>query len=160
MLCRCILDLDHVVRSFKTKKYMFMFSMDCFKRSFWRKTWFLLQQLQLLPVNLSLNQLNDRLVRFEILHSDASNHTRWRDKLQENPVFHGRIYGFRLRFSLKSTHWNHRFSHETRKIPQERKRFLRLRGAVLRLQRRLRRWREREEESAEIGDQLVDSRNP
>ena len=24
----------------------------------------------------------------------------WRDKIQENPIFHGNIYGFRLRFSL------------------------------------------------------------
>ena len=27
-----------------------------------------------------------------------------REKLQENPIFHGKIYGVRLRFSLKSTH--------------------------------------------------------
>ena len=29
-----------------------------------------------------------------------------RENLQENPIFHGKIYGFRLRFSHeKSTHW-------------------------------------------------------
>ena len=28
-----------------------------------------------------------------------------REKFQENPIFHGKIYGFRLRCSLKPTHW-------------------------------------------------------
>ena len=28
-----------------------------------------------------------------------------REKLQENPIFNSKIYGFRLRFSLKSTQW-------------------------------------------------------
>ena len=30
-----------------------------------------------------------------------------REKMPENPVFHGKLYGFRLRFSLKSTHWRY-----------------------------------------------------
>ena len=28
------------------------------------------------------------------------------EKLQENPIFHGKIYGFRFRFSLKPIHWD------------------------------------------------------
>ena len=28
-----------------------------------------------------------------------------REHLQENPIFNGEIFGFRLRFSLKATHW-------------------------------------------------------
>ena len=31
----------------------------------------------------------------------------WREKLQENRIFHVKIDGFRLRFSLKSAHWRY-----------------------------------------------------
>ena len=29
-----------------------------------------------------------------------------RENLQDSPIFNGKIYGFRLRFSLKPIHWN------------------------------------------------------
>ena len=38
-----------------------------------------------------------------------SHHHQWiglREKLQESPIFNGKIYGFRLRFSLKPIHWH------------------------------------------------------
>ena len=37
-----------------------------------------------------------------------------REKLQDNPIFHGKIYCFRLRFSLKSTRW---LLHDLRSSP-------------------------------------------
>ena len=42
-----------------------------------------------------------------LLHSHLRNNqlVGLREKSEENPIFHGKIYGFRLRFSLQLIHW-------------------------------------------------------